>query len=70
MSQTAVEQIVGKMLLDIEFRELMASNMAEALAGFDLTDTEREGFKNVDFNDFGQILTGLEERVSKGRRIN
>ena len=69
MSQSAVEQVVGKMLLDTKFRELMASNMPQALAGFELTEAEREGFKNMDLQDFGQSLTGLDERVSKGIRL-
>jgi hypothetical protein len=70
MSQTAVEQVVGKMFLDVDFRKLMASDMPQALAGFDLTEDEREGFANMDLQDFDQIVTGLDERVSKGRRIN
>ena len=69
MSQSAVEQVVGKMLLDTKFRQLMASNMPQALAGFELTEAEREGFKNMDLQDFGQSLTGLDERVSKGVRL-
>ena len=69
MSQKAVEQVVGKMLLDTKFRQLMASNMPQALAGFELTEAEREGFKTMDLQDFGQSLTGLDERVSKGVRL-
>jgi len=69
MSQSAVEQVVGKMLLDTKFRELMASNMPQALAGFELTEAERKGFKTMDLQDFGQSLTGLDERVSKGVRL-
>ena len=69
MSQSAVEQVVGKMLLDTKFRQLMASNMPQALAGFELTEAEREGFKTMDLQDFSQSLTGLDERVSKGIRI-
>jgi len=69
MSQKAVEQVVGKMLLDTKFRQLMASNMSQALAGFELTEAEREGFKNMDLQDFSQSLTGLDERVSKGIRL-
>jgi hypothetical protein len=69
MSQTAVEQVVGKMLLDAEFRKLMASNMLQALAGFDLTEEEHDSFKNMDLQDFDRTVTGLDERVSKGRSL-
>jgi len=69
MSQKAVEQIMGKMLLDTKFRKLMAEDMSKALAGFDLTESEHQGFKDMDFHDFNQALTGLDERTSKGIRL-
>jgi hypothetical protein len=65
MSRSVVEQIIGKMLLDIEFRNLMASDRDKALEGFDLTDEEREGLKNVDFDDFSKVATSLDERMNK-----
>ena len=70
MSQAAVEQVVGKLLLDRAFRKQMASNMWQALAGYDLTDGEREGFKSMDLDDFHQSVTGLDQRVSKGLLSN
>ncbi len=70
MSQTAVEQIMGKMLLDAQFRKLMASDMPQALAGFDLTAEEREGLKNIDLADFQKTVTSLDERVSKALTSN
>ena len=65
MSQKDVEQILGKMLLDVEFRKQLTSNPNQVLAGYELTDDEREGFKNMDLDDFHQTLTSLDERVSK-----
>ena len=70
MSQAAVEQVVGKLVLDRKFRQQMASNMSQALAGYDLTEGEREGFKGIDLDDFHQSVTGLDERVSKGFASN
>ena len=70
MSQKTVEQIMGKLLLDIDFRKQMTANMSQALAGFDLTEAERQGFKDLDLQDFSQSLTGLDERVSKGIRLS
>jgi hypothetical protein len=70
MSQTIVEQIIGKMLLDREFRGLMTSNIEKALAGYDLTEDEIKGLKNLDMNDFHQTVTGLDQRVSKGQGWN
>ena len=65
MSQSAVEQVLGKMMLDVEFRKLMASNLDQALAGYELTAAERAEFKNMDHNEFHQTVSGLDQRVSK-----
>ena len=70
MSQKAVEQVVGKMLLNSEFRKLMSLTMTQALAGYDLTEGEIEGFSHMDLDDFHQSVTGLDERVSKGIQLN
>jgi hypothetical protein len=70
MSQSAVEQVVGKMLLDADFRQQMDSDIDQALRGYDLTDGEVEGLKNIDLEDFQQSVSGLDERVSKGISIN
>ena len=70
MSQTVVEQILGRMLLDREFRKQVAGDLMQALTGYELTEAEREGFKNMDFDDFHQTVTGLDERVSKGTTLN
>jgi hypothetical protein len=70
MSQTAVEQIMGKLLLDPGFRQMMASDMPQALTGFDLTDSEREAFQHMDLQDFNHTVTGLDQRVSKGIQLN
>jgi hypothetical protein len=70
LSIVAVEQVVGKMLLDTKFRQLIASDMSQALASYDLTEAEREGFKNMDLQEFDHSVTGLDERVSKGIHLN
>jgi hypothetical protein len=70
MSQAAVEQVVGKLVLDRAFRTLMTSNMSQALAAYDLTEGERASFKGIDLDDFHQSVTGLDERVSKGLWTN
>jgi hypothetical protein len=70
MSQSAVEQVVGKMLLDADFRQQIASDIGQALRGYDLTEGEVEGLKNIDLEDFHQSVSGLDERVSKGVNLN
>jgi hypothetical protein len=70
MSQAAVEQILGKMVVDREFRKLMRTDQEKALAGFDLTAAERAGLKDVDLADFEQAVTGLDQHVSRGQAWN
>jgi hypothetical protein len=65
MSERAVEQIVGKMLLNPEFRQLMATDLDQAIAGYDLTEAELQNLKDIDMDDFHQSVTGLDARVSK-----
>jgi len=64
MSQQAVEQILGKMLTDDDFRMLMVLDREKALADFDLTDEELNIFNDVDFDDYDESFTGLDERAS------
>lgn len=70
MSQAAVEQILGKLMLDREFRTLLRENPQGALAGYELTTEEREGFATLDLADFDQAAAALEDRVSKGGLYN
>lgn len=70
MSQAAVEQVIGKMLLDADFRKQMATDRQGALASFDLTGPERAGLENVDVGDFDRNVTGLDARISKGIQLN
>jgi hypothetical protein len=68
MSQAAYEQVVGKLMLDVEFRNQVSSDIRKALAGYDLSDDEFQGIKDIDLGDFAQRVSGLDERVSKRRR--
>jgi hypothetical protein len=70
MSQAVVEQIMGKMLLNTGFRQLVAANRTQALADFDLSEGERTAFENMDLEDFSESVTGLDARVSKGIHLN
>jgi hypothetical protein len=70
MSQAVIEQVVGKLILDPEFRQRMGANMERALEGYDLTEGEIEGLKNIDLEDFHQSVSGLDDRLSKGRLLN
>lgn len=66
MSQQVVEQVIGKLVMDKDFRAQMETNRDAALSPFDLTAEERANFDAMDMNDFNQSVAALDERVSKG----
>ena len=64
MSRAAVEQVVGKLLIDSEFRNSVRSDGASALAGYDLTDEERERVLQAE-PQFEEAARTLDTRVTK-----
>ncbi len=66
MSQEAVTQIVTKALNDSEFREQLFDHPDTALAGFELTEEERNGLSGLTREEFDAYATDIEERLSKG----
>ena len=66
MSQEMVEQIIGRLVLDPEFRKQMAADRKQALAGYTLSDDERAALAGLDLAELEGAATNLEQRVSKG----
>ncbi len=65
MTRQVVEQIIGRLVTDTEFRKLFFSNPNAALEGYDLTTEEREALlatKIEDVEDFGRKL---DARITK-----
>ena len=65
MSQDTVSQIIGRAAVDAEFRELLFSNPAQALQGYDLTDDERDALNNLKQDDLEDFSTKLDSRITK-----
>jgi hypothetical protein len=65
MSQQTVEQIIGRLVIDKEFRARMNTDRAATLAAFDLTDDERSALANVNLEEFNAGISSLDQRVSK-----
>jgi hypothetical protein len=63
MSKEAVESVLGKALLDTEFRYLLLANPDQALAGFNLTITEKARLKKIDCETLEVLAHTLETRV-------
>ena len=65
MSKSTVEQLVGKLLIDAAFRTTVIADPASALAGYDLTDEERDAFTRIDTSSFDAAASHLQRRLSK-----
>jgi hypothetical protein len=64
MSEKSLEQIIGRILLDREFRSLMVSDMDKALMSYDLTEDELKSLKSLEQKDFHRKVTGLDQRTN------
>jgi hypothetical protein len=65
VSQDAVSQIIGRAAVDAAFRELLFSNPAQALQGYNLTDDERDALNNLKQDDLENFSTKLDSRITK-----
>ncbi len=69
MSKQAVEQILGRIVTDEDFRKLFFSNPEKALEGYDLSDEEREALLETKKEDVEGFSRKLDERITKGKMI-
>ena len=65
MSQQAVEAVIGKAVLDDEFRKELTADAEKALSAFDLTDAEKAALKSMDAETMDALANTLDARVSK-----
>jgi len=67
MSQKGFEAVIGKAIVDAEFRKLLLADSAQALAGFELNETEIASLKGIDAETMDSMANSLDKRVSKVR---
>jgi hypothetical protein len=65
MSKEAVEAIIGKAVLDSDFREALFADPDKALAGYELTEQEVATLKGIDAETMESLAGTLDERISK-----
>lgn len=65
MSTESVSQIIGKALVEPEFRNLLFSNPEAALSGFELTEEEKVSLSTMKAEDLNAFASLLEKRESK-----
>ncbi len=65
MSQAAVEQVIGKLLIDADFRKALSANAGQTLSAFDLTAEERETLAQIDTASVEAAAGELDPRISQ-----
>ena len=69
MSRQTVEQILGRAMMDQEFRQSLFSNPDTTLQEFDLTEQELSSLKSLDAESLDSAAGALDERISKWGRV-
>jgi hypothetical protein len=67
MGEDAVAQIIGRAVMDDDFRALLLSNPEQALQGYDLSDDETEALKSLKQEDLEDFSAKLDSRITKRR---
>ena len=65
MSKEAVESVLGKVLLDAEFRIALLADPEGTLASFDLSRAEKAGLKRLDGETLDALAHFLDEQKRK-----
>lgn len=65
MSKEAVEAVIGKAMVESDFRDALFANPDQALAAYDLSDEEAVMLKSIDAESMGEMAGALDERISK-----
>jgi len=65
MSAESLEKIIGKAVVDGEYRELLFSEPDKALEGYELSEEESAALKGLEREKFNTAATEIEERISR-----
>ena len=65
MSKEALQAVIGKAVLDSEFREALFADPDQALEGYELTEEEVAALKTIDAETMESFAGSLDERISK-----
>ncbi len=67
MSQEAVHQVIGRAVVDAQFRKFLFDNPTAALAQYDLSTEERGALSALDQGQLEAFAGQLDERITKSR---
>ena len=66
MSLENVQEIIGRAVVDSEYRQLLFSDLDKAIEGYELAENEKNALAGMKRENFDLIANELEERVSRG----
>jgi hypothetical protein len=69
MSQEAVQQVIGKAVMDAEFLALLTSDPEAALKDFDLTEDERTQLLHLNIEQM-KTERKVDQRVTKVSKLH
>ena len=69
MSKNTMKAVIGKAMLDTEFRNALLADSDMALAPFDLTEAEKANLKKIDSETLDTFAQMMETFVNK-RLVN
>ena len=65
MPSEAVQNLIGRAVMDEEFRKLLFSDPEKALEGYDLTPQEKKFLLSLDPDEVADFAGKLDERITK-----
>lgn len=65
MSEEQVRTIIGRAVIDADYREIFFNDPDTALAGYELTAEEAQSLKDIKREAFDEVAAELEERISR-----
>jgi hypothetical protein len=65
MSLEAVQQVIGRAVIDAEFRQQLIDDARAACQGYDLTEEELDALEALDSESLKAFAGTLDVRISK-----
>jgi len=69
MSKQAIEAIIGRCMMDDDYRHQFFADPSRALAGYELTKEERAALLSVDAETLDAFAERLSGQLGKGGRL-
>ena len=69
MSDTVLQEIIGRAVSDEKFRALLLSHPDQALQGYRLSDDERKLLEDLSADSFDDFAGSLGDRTTKGSSV-